>query len=41
PKAQPGVVPEPAAPQPPSPGPGARFGPQGGTSGPPYGGGQA
>jgi cell division protease FtsH len=41
PKAQPGVVPEPTMPQPPSPGPGATFGPQGGTSGPPYGGGQA
>jgi cell division protease FtsH len=40
--AQPGVVPEPAAPQPPMSGPGATFGPQGsGTSGPPYGGGQA
>jgi cell division protease FtsH len=40
--AQPGVVPEPTAPQPPTSGPGAAFGPHGGgTSGPPYGGGQA
>jgi cell division protease FtsH len=37
-KAQPGVVPEPAAPQPPTPGPGATFGPQQGSVGQPYGG---
>jgi cell division protease FtsH len=37
-KAQPGVVPEPAAPQPPTPGPGSVFGPQDSSAGQPYGG---